>query len=142
MKTGRPENRPYNLAAPPMTVLAQDLRLDRPLPQNPEAERSVLGSILIDQASLDRVTEKIRTEDFYKDSHRHIFDAMVTLAELGRPIDLLTIKEELGRRGRLDEIGGAAYISSLVDGIPDIGNVERYAEIVREKSTLRKLILM
>ena len=124
-----------------MTVLAQDLRLDRPLPQNPEAERSVLGSILIDNHALDKVAEKIRAEDFYKDAHRQIFDAMVELAENSRPIDLLTLKEELARHGRLDEVGGSAYISSLVDGIPDIGNVERYAEIVREKSTLRRLIM-
>lgn len=125
-----------------MTVLAQDLRLDRPLPQNPEAERSVLGSILIDNHALDRVSEKIRAEDFYKDAHRHIFAAMLELADRSRQIDLLTLKEELAGKGRLEEIGGAAYVSSLVDGIPDIRNVERYAEIVREKSTLRRLILM
>ncbi|MGH9458265.1 MAG: replicative DNA helicase [Thermoanaerobaculia bacterium] len=125
-----------------MTVLAQDLRLDRPLPQNPEAERSILGSILIDSHVLDRIAEKIRTEDFYKDAHRQIFAAMLDLSERSREIDLLTLKEELARKGKLDEVGGAAYISSLVDGIPDMRNVERYAEIVREKSTLRRLILM
>ncbi|HEY0788570.1 MAG TPA: replicative DNA helicase, partial [Thermoanaerobaculia bacterium] len=125
-----------------MTVLAQDLRLDRPLPQNPEAERSVLGSVLIDPNALDKVAQKIRAEDFYKDAHRQIFTAMLDLAERSREIDLLTIKEELAQQGVLDSVGGAAYISSLVDGIPDIRNVERYAEIVREKSTLRRLILM
>jgi replicative DNA helicase len=125
-----------------MTVLAQDLRLDRPLPQNPEAERSVLGSVLIDPNALDKVAQKIRPEDFYKDAHRQIFTAMLDLAETSREIDLLTIKEELAQQGVLDTVGGAAYISSLVDGIPDIRNVERYAEIVREKSTLRRLILM
>ncbi|HSN68289.1 MAG TPA: replicative DNA helicase [Thermoanaerobaculia bacterium] len=125
-----------------MTVLAHDLRLDRPLPQNPEAERSVLGSVLVDPSALDKVTEKIRAEDFYKDAHRQIFSAMLELTELNREIDLLTLKEELARQGVLDAVGGAAYISSLVDGIPDIRNVERYAEIVREKSTLRRLILM
>jgi replicative DNA helicase len=125
-----------------MTVLAHDLRLDRPLPQNPEAERSVLGSVLVDPSALDKVTEKIRAEDFYKDAHRQIFTAMLELTELNREIDLLTLKEELARQGVLDAVGGAAYISSLVDGIPDIRNVERYAEIVREKSTLRRLILM
>ncbi len=125
-----------------MTVLAQDLRLDRPLPQNPEAERSVLGSVLIDPQALDRVTQKIRAEDFYKDAHRQIFTAMLDLAESSRQIDLVTLKEELAQQGVLDSVGGAAYISSLVDGIPDIRNVERYAEIVREKSTLRRLILM
>ncbi|HVR44855.1 MAG TPA: replicative DNA helicase [Thermoanaerobaculia bacterium] len=125
-----------------MTALAQDLRLDRPLPQNPEAERSVLGSILIDNHALDKVAAKIRSEDFYKDAHRLIFTAMLDLAEKSSEIDLLTLKEDLARRGKLDEVGGAAYVSSLVDGIPDIANVERYAEIVREKATLRQLILM
>ncbi|MFN2442419.1 MAG: replicative DNA helicase [Thermoanaerobaculia bacterium] len=121
---------------------AVELRLDQPLPQNPEAERSVLGSILLNPSSLDRVAEKLRVEDFYRDAHRQIFSAMMDLSERSRAIDLLTIKEELARKLRLDEVGGAAYISSLVDGIPDIANLDRYAEIVREKSTLRKLILM
>jgi len=125
-----------------MSVAPIDVALDKPLPQNPEAERSVLGSILIDNHSFYRVVPSIDSEDFFKDSYRTIFRAMRHLAEQSRPIDLLTIKEELLRRGALDQVGGSAYISSLVDGIPDIANVERYARIVKEKSTLRRLIVM
>ena len=125
-----------------MSVAPVDLSLDKPLPQNPDAERSVLGSILLDNQVYYQVIGTIRAEDFYRDAHRLIFAAMSDLASESRPIDLLTVKEELGRKKLLDQSGGPAYISSLVDGIPDIGNVERYARIVKEKATLRRLILM
>ena len=125
-----------------MSLAPLDFALDKPLPQNPEAERSVLGSVLIDNHSFYRVAGVIRAEDFYKDAHRVVFTTMVTLAEQSREIDLLTLKEELAKRGLLDQAGGSAYVSSLVDGIPDISNVERYAMIVKEKSTLRRLIMM
>jgi replicative DNA helicase len=119
-----------------------DISIDKPLPQNSEAERSVLGSILIDNSAFYRVVETVETGDFFKDAHRTIFAAMMHLAEQSREIDILTLKDELSKRGALDQIGGSAYVSSLVDGIPDIANVERYARIVKEKSTLRRLIMM
>ena len=125
-----------------MSVATIETVLDKPLPQNTEAERSVLGSILIDNHSFYRVVSTVDPEDFFKDSHRTIFRTMREIAEQNRPIDILTMKEELLRRGLLDQAGGSAYVSSLVDGIPDIGNVERYARIVKEKSTLRRLIVM
>jgi replicative DNA helicase len=118
------------------------LAIDKPLPQNPEAERSVLGSILIDASSFYRVVGILHAEDFYRDGHRVIFSAIQNLAEQSREIDLLTIREELSRTAQLEQAGGPAYVSSLVDGIPDIANVERYARIVKEKSTLRRLVLM
>jgi replicative DNA helicase len=125
-----------------MSLAPLAISLDKPLPQNPEAERSVLGSILIDPASYYRVVSIIDSADFYKDAHRTVFSAIRSLAESSREIDLITVKDELARTGKLEETGGAAYISSLVDGIPDIANIERYARIVKEKSTLRRLILM
>ncbi|MBI2215592.1 MAG: replicative DNA helicase [Acidobacteria bacterium] len=125
-----------------MSFAPLSLSIDKPLPQNPEAERSVLGSILIDSNSLYRVVGILRAEDFYRDSHRVIFSAMQALADQSQAIDLLTIREELSRTATLEQAGGAAYVSSLVDGIPDIANVERYAHIVKEKSTLRRLVLM
>jgi replicative DNA helicase len=125
-----------------MSVAPLEFSLDKPLPQNPEAERSVLGSILVDNGAYYRVAGSIRPEDFYRDAHRTIFSLMSDLANLDREIDLITLKDELNKRGLLDQVGGAAYITSLVDGIPDIGNVERYARIVKEKSTLRRLIVM
>jgi replicative DNA helicase len=129
-------------AGPIMSVAQIDVSLGKPLPQNPEAERSVLGSVLLDNHAFYRIVGTIREEDFYKDSHRVIFSAMTRLASENREIDLLTLKDELAKKGLLDQAGGAAYISSLVDGIPDIANAERYARIVKEKSTLRRLIVM
>jgi replicative DNA helicase len=125
-----------------MTLAQVDVALDRPLPQNPEAERSVLGSILINNNAFYRVLGTIDVEDFFRDSNRTIFAAMRALAEQSKEIDLLTLKDALAKKGILDQVGGSAYISSLVDGIPDIANVERYAQIVKEKSTLRRLIVM
>ncbi len=119
-----------------------DVVLDRPLPQSPDAERAVLGSILINNHAFYRVISLIDSEDFFKDSHRAIFGTMRALAEESREIDLLTLKDELGKRQQLDHAGGTSYISSLIDGIPDIANVERYARIVKEKSMLRRLVVM
>ena len=119
-----------------------DVVLDKPLPQNPEAERSILGSILINNNAFYRVLGTIDTEDFFKDAHRAIFATMRALAEQSREIDIITLKDELAKHGMLEQVGGSAYISALLDGIPDIANVERYAKIVREKSTLRRLIVM
>ena len=125
-----------------MSVAQLDVALDRQLPQSTDAERAVLGSILINNNAFYRVLGTIDTPDFFKDAHRTIFGAMRTLAEQSREIDLLTLKDELAKRGQLDNIGGSAYVSALVDGIPDVANVERYARIVKEKSTLRRLIVM
>ncbi len=125
-----------------MSVAQLDVALDRQLPQSSDAERAVLGSILINNNAFYRVLGTIDTPDFFKDAHRTIFAAMRTLAEQSREIDLLTLKDELAKRAQLDNVGGSAYISALVDGIPDVANVERYARIVKEKSTLRRLIVM
>ncbi len=125
-----------------MSAVQLDTVLDRPLPQSPDAERAVLGSILMNNHAFYRVIGLVQTEDFFKDAHRAIFATMRQLAEQSREIDALTLKEELARRAQLDGIGGFAYITSLVDGIPDIANVERYARIVKEKSMLRRLIVM
>src|SRR5438445_4403848 len=106
-----------------MSAVQLDTVLDRPLPQSPDAERAVLGSILINNNAFYRVIGLVDTEDFFRDSHRSIFSAMRLLAEKSREIDPLTLKEELAKRAQLDQAGGAAYISSLSDGIPDIANV-------------------
>ena len=125
-----------------MSVAHLDVVLDRPLPQNPDAERAVLGSILINNHAFYRVVGTIDTEDFFKDANRTIFAAMRELAEASREIDHLTLKEELGRRALLEGVGGSAYIAALMDAVPDVANVERYARIVKEKSTLRRLVVM
>jgi replicative DNA helicase len=113
---------------------------ERALPHNLEAERSVLGAILIRNDAFNLAAEVIDSGDFYRDAHRRIFDKMVALAERGNAIDLITLKEELGRSGDLDEVGGPAYIAALVDGVPRSTNVEHYARIIKEKATLRNLI--
>jgi replicative DNA helicase len=113
---------------------------ERTLPHNLEAERSVLGAILLHNDAFNLAAEVIDSHDFFRDAHRRIFDKMVALSERGDAIDLITLKEELGRSGDLDEVGGPAYIAALVDGVPRSTNVEHYARIIKEKSTLRHLI--
>jgi replicative DNA helicase len=113
---------------------------ERTLPHNLEAERSVLGAILLHNDAFNLAAEIIDSGDFFRDAHRRIFDKMVKLVERGDAIDLVTLKEELGRSGEIDEVGGPAYIASLVDGVPRSTNVEHYARIIHEKATLRSLI--
>jgi replicative DNA helicase len=113
---------------------------ERTLPHNLEAERSVLGAILLHNEAFNLAAEVIDSGDFFRDAHRRIFDKMVKLVERGDAIDLVTLKEELGRSGDLEEVGGPAYITALVDGVPRSTNVEHYAKIIKEKATLRNLI--
>src|SRR5436309_13734169 len=113
---------------------------DRTLPHNLEAEKSVLGAILIDNQAFNHAAELIDSRDFFRDAHRRIFEKMIVLSERGDAIDLITLKEELARAGELEEVGGPAYIASLADGVPRSANVEHYARIVKEKSTLRSVI--
>ncbi len=113
---------------------------ERTLPHNLEAERSVLGAILVHNDAFNTAAQVIDGRDFYRDAHRRIFDRMVTLSERNEAIDFVTLKEELSRGGDLDDVGGPAYIASLVDGVPRATNIEYYARIVKEKATLRNLI--
>ncbi|HKH70837.1 MAG TPA: replicative DNA helicase [Vicinamibacterales bacterium] len=113
---------------------------ERTLPHNLEAERSVLGAILVHNDAFNLAAQVIDSNDFYRDAHRRIFDKMVALNERHDAIDFITLKEELGKSGQLEDVGGPAYIASLADGVPRATNVEYYAKIVKEKSTLRNLI--
>jgi replicative DNA helicase len=110
------------------------------LPANVEAERSILGAILLDNFSYNEAAEHLHAEDFSLDSHRRIYSRMVELAESSRPIDMITLVEELDRRKELGSIGDVGYISSLVDGVPDRPSIEHYIKIVRDKALLRGLI--
>src|SRR4051794_27314256 len=120
--------------------MAQVSAPERTLPHNLEAEKSVLGAILVHNEAFNHAAELIDSRDFFRDAHRRIFDKMVALSERGDAIDLVTLKEELQRSSELDEVGGPAYIASLADGVPRSANVEHYARIVKEKATLRNLI--
>src|SRR6187402_169570 len=113
---------------------------ERTLPHNLEAEKSVLGAILINNHAFNQAAEVIDAQDFFRDAHRRIFEKMVVLTDRNDPVDLVTLKDELTRSGELDEVGGPAYVSALTDGVPRSANVEYYAKIVKEKSTLRRLI--
>jgi replicative DNA helicase len=116
------------------------LAAERTLPHNLEAERSVLGAILVHNDAFNMAAQVIDSADFYRDAHRRIFDKMVQLNERNQAIDFVTLKEELSRAGEIDEVGGPAYVASLADGVPRATNVEYYARIVKEKATLRNLI--
>ncbi|HTL44705.1 MAG TPA: replicative DNA helicase [Vicinamibacterales bacterium] len=113
---------------------------ERTLPHNLEAEKSVLGAILVNNEAFNHAAELIDARDFFRDAHRRIFDKMIILSERGDAIDLVTLKEELARVGELESVGGPAYVASLADGVPRSANVEHYARIVKEKATLRNLI--
>ena len=121
-------------------MAATDTSLERPLPHNLDAERSILGAVLLDNFALNAAIEKVRSDDFFLPQHRHIFERMVDLAEKQNAIDIVTLMEDLTKRGELDAAGGVAYISQLADGLPRVSNVDHYARIVKEKSILRGLI--
>ena len=109
-------------------------------PQNLEAEQSVLGGVLIENEAVNKVMEILHGEDFYRDAHRKIFNALITLSERDEPADLITLTNELRKANQLDSVGGASYVASLIDSVPTAANIEYYAKIVREKAILRKLI--
>lgn len=116
------------------------LPIDRLPPQNIEAEQSVLGSMLIEREAIVRVVEFLDEDAFYRDVHRKIFEAMLYLFEHSEAVDIVTVTEELRRRGHLDEAGGIAYLTSLANQVPTAANVEYYARIVEAKGALRRLI--
>ena len=113
---------------------------DKGLPSNVEAERSILGAILLDNAVCNQAIELLRRDDFFLDSHRRIYDKMISITERLMPIDLITLSDELRRAGEFEQIGGATYIASLIDGVPRTDTIEPYAKLVKQKSMLRKLI--
>jgi len=109
-------------------------------PQSLEAEMSILGGILIDNDAINRVLEMLTPEDFYRESHRKIFQAMMKLSDTREPCDLITMTDMLKKAGELEEVGGAAYLATLVDYVPTAANIAYYCKMVKEKSTNRKLI--
>jgi len=117
-----------------------DITLEKSLPHSLEAERAVLGAILLDNQVFDQAAELLTLKDFHSEGHQKIFSKMETLASATQPIDSVTLREELEKDSALDAAGGIAYIASLVDGVPRIANLAQYAQIVKEKSILRKLI--
>jgi len=119
-----------------------DPLVEKGLPANPDAEKAVLGAILLDNAAYNATAPILRSEDFSVDAHRRLYERMVGLMEgaPARPVDYTTLTEELIRSKELESIGGVTYISSLTDGLPRAVNAEHYARIVKDKSVLRRLI--
>jgi replicative DNA helicase len=117
-----------------------DLSSHKLPPQNVEAEQSVLGGILIENEAVNKVMEILTADDFYRDAHSRIFNALISLSERDEPADLITLTNELRKIDQLDSIGGASYLASLIDSVPTAANIEYYAKIVKEKAILRKLI--
>ncbi|MCE5315461.1 MAG: replicative DNA helicase [Armatimonadota bacterium] len=114
--------------------------IDKIPPQNLEAEQSTLGSMMIERTALEKALEILKAEDFYRPAHQEVFDALISLMERDEPADLITLQEELRKRGKLDDVGGTEYLMALVDSVPTAANIEYYSHIVEKKSILRKLI--
>jgi len=109
-------------------------------PQNLEAEMSVLGGVLLENEALNRSLEYLGTDDFYRESHRKIFRALLVLSEKGEPADLVTLTAVLKDRDELDDVGGSTYLATLVDYVPTAANISYYCKLVKEKAIARKLI--
>jgi replicative DNA helicase len=129
-----------------LSAVADDYGQDRQVaqlripPHSIESESSVLGGLLLDNAAWDRVNDLLTESDFYRYEHRMVFAAVGTLINAAKPADVITVFEQLQSQGKAEEIGGLAYLNSLAQYIPSAGNIRRYAEIVRERAILRKLV--
>ncbi len=119
-----------------------DVSLDRGLPASLEAERSILGAILLDNHSYNEAAEKLSAEDFSLDSHRRIYSRMAELIDAHRAVDIVTLAEELARRKEVEAVGGVAYLASLTEGLPRRPSIEEYVRIVKDKSLARQLIVI
>lgn len=110
------------------------------MPASLDAERSILGAILLDNLAYNEAAESLKSDDFSLDSHRRIFARMIELMETGRPIDIITLTEELSKKREVESVGGVAYLSSLTEGLPRRPSIEQYVKIVKDKALLRGLI--
>ncbi|MGE6606326.1 replicative DNA helicase [Halomonas sp. NPDC076908] len=109
-------------------------------PHSLEAEQSVLGGLMLDNQAWDNVSERLVADDFYRYEHRLVFNVMIHLAESAQPLDVVTLSEALEARDQLDTVGGLAFLAELARNTPSASNIRAYADIVRERATLRKLI--
>src|SRR6185312_1794327 len=116
-----------------------DYELGPQMPHSMDAERALLGAVLLDNATWPQ-TELLQPKDFYLSSHQIIFTRMMKLIEEGKPIDFVTLTECLGMHKQIPVVGGVAYVTSLTDGLPRVKNIEQYVKIVKDKASLRRLI--
>lgn len=129
-----------------LTAVEDDYGTDRQVaqlrvpPHSIEAEASVLGGLLLDNAAWDRVGDLLAEGDFYRYEHRLVYAAMAVLINASKPADVITVHEQLQSQGKGEEVGGLVYLNALAQSVPSAGNIRRYAEIVRERAILRKLV--
>ena len=109
-------------------------------PHSIEAEQSVIGGLLRDNAAWDRIADFMHAEDFYRYDHRIIFEQLVKLINAAKPADVITVFETLTQLGKADDVGGLMYLNAMAQNTPSAANIRRYAEIVRDRSILRQLI--
>ncbi len=121
--------------------MVQDVVINKMMPHDIEAEKSILGAIFIDNRNYDEVAEVIKSGDFYREGHQLVYQAMETLLEDAIPVDIITLKNELLKTGKLEKSGGIPYLTSLLDGVPKSLNVRHYADIIKSHSMLRELIV-
>jgi replicative DNA helicase len=118
----------------------RDQMLERPLPHSAEAERAILGAVILDNSVVNQAIELLRPEDFYTRAHQFVFRAMIALSERGSEINPILLGEELRREGVLEQTGGIAFISELTYGLPHFTNVSAYAKVIKDKSLMRQLV--
>jgi len=119
---------------------SRDQMLERPLPHSADAERAILGAIILDNGLVNQAIELLKPEDFYVRAHYHLFRAMISMSERGAEINPILLGEELRRESALEQVGGIAFISELTYGLPHFTNLAHYAKVVRDKSLLRQLV--
>jgi replicative DNA helicase len=120
--------------------MAGDITLEKEIPYNLDAERAVLGAIMVVNSAMNAAQEFLKDTDFYRDQHRRVYKAMSVLSERASAIDPITVVDELRRTGELEVVGGHAWVVSLIDGVPHSANIEHYAKIVKQQSIRRALI--
>ncbi len=122
------------------TTTTPEIQFDRGLPASIDAERSILGAVLLDNHAFNEAAERLTQEDFALDQHRRIFMRMAELIDAGRAVDIVTLAEELAKRKEVESVGGVAYLASLTENLPRRVSIEEYVRIVKDKSLLRQLI--
>ena len=132
----------YLLDEIPDTVYDEPETGGRSMPHSPEAEQAVLGGLILDNKRFDAVAEIVQPQDFYQAANRRIFQTMQSLSESDKPLDIITLAEELARQDALDNIGGMTYLSAIATNTPSAANTAAYGQIVREHSTIRQLIVV
>ena len=120
--------------------MEESLNFERSMPFSREAEMSVLGAMFLDMQCIPEAIDIVKADDFYIDRHKELFAAMNELYNLGKPIDIVTLKEQLTVRGTFEQVGGLPFILEIANFVPTTRNIVHYANIVSEKSVLRKLI--